>query len=87
MPVYPVGHSVKEEVKEQVKVAAGWLIDQCGWKGKSLGLAKMHEQQALVLTLQAGASQRDLLAIQKAVQSDVMARFGIQLHPEPQPFG
>jgi UDP-N-acetylmuramate dehydrogenase len=63
------------------------LIDQCGWKGKSLGLAKMHDQQALVLTLQAGATQQDLLAIQHAVQDDVMAKFGIQLRPEPQPFG
>jgi UDP-N-acetylmuramate dehydrogenase len=83
MPVYPVTSSRKDEAK----IAAGWLIDQCGWKGKSLGLAKMHDQQALVLTLQAGATQQDLLAIQYAVQADVMAKFGIQLQPEPQPFG
>jgi UDP-N-acetylmuramate dehydrogenase len=81
MPAYPIADSVK------VKVAAGWLIDQCGWKGKSLGLAKMHDQQALVLTLQAGATQQDLLNIQQAVQADVMSMFGIQLQPEPQPFG
>lgn len=83
MPVYPVVQSSRNEVK----VAAGWLIDQCGWKGKSLGLAKMHDQQALVLTLQAGAGQQDLLGIQQAVQADVLARFGVQLQPEPQPFG
>jgi len=83
MPVYPVVGCVKGSMK----VAAGWLIDQCGWKGKSLGLAKMHDQQALVLTLKPGAGQQDLLAIQEAVQFDVMAKFGIQLHPEPQPFG
>jgi UDP-N-acetylmuramate dehydrogenase len=83
MPVYPVLSSINDEVK----IAAGWLIDQCGWKGKCLGLAKMHDQQALVLTLQAGATQQDLLAIQYAVQADVMAKFGIQLQPEPQPFG
>jgi UDP-N-acetylenolpyruvoylglucosamine reductase len=47
----------------------------------------MHDQQALVLTLQAGASQQDLINIQQAVQADVMNKFGIQLHPEPQPFG
>ena len=82
MPVYPVVNSQEHKVK----VAAGWLIDQCGWKGKSLGLATMHAQQALVLTLQAGASQQDLLSIQYAVQEDVMAKFGIPLHPEPQPF-
>jgi UDP-N-acetylmuramate dehydrogenase len=83
MPVYPILSSLNDEVK----IAAGWLIDQCGWKGKSLGLAKMHDQQALVLTLQAGATQQDLLAIQYAVQADVMAKFGVQLQPEPQPFG
>jgi UDP-N-acetylmuramate dehydrogenase len=83
MPVYPVANSQKHEVK----VAAGWLIDQCGWKGKSLGLATMHVQQALVLTLQAGASQQDLLSIQYAVQESVMTKFGITLRPEPQPFG
>ena len=83
MPVYPVAKSIRNEVK----VAAGWLVDQCGWKGKSLGLAKMHDQQALVLTLQTGARQQDLLNIQQAVQDDVLAKFGIQLHPEPQPFG
>lgn len=83
MPTYPVRGSKGNEVK----IAAGWLIDQCGWKGKSLGLARMHDQQALVLTLQSGAGQQDLLAIQQAVQADVEIKFGIQLHPEPQPFG
>lgn len=82
MPVYPLLNSVKQEVK----VAAGWLIDQCGWKGRSLGLARMHDQQALVLTLQSGATQQDLLNIQQAVQDDVLVKFGIQLKPEPQPF-
>ncbi len=82
MPVYPVANSTGK----LVKVAAGWLIDQCGWKGKSLGLAKMHDQQALVLTLKPGTSQQDLLSIQQAVQADVMNKFGIQLRPEPQPF-
>lgn len=85
MPVYAVQGSI-EDAEECVKVAAGWLIDQCGWKGKSLGLAKMHDQQALVLTLKPGASQQDLINIQQAVQTDVNNKFGIQLHPEPQPF-
>ena len=87
MPVYTVGHSLNSRLTQDVKVAAGWLIDQCGWKGRSLGLAKMHDQQALVLTLQKGASQQDLLEIQQAVQADVLSKFGIQLHPEPQSFG
>ena len=86
MPVYGVQGSIEGNEK-LVKVAAGWLIDQCGWKGKALGLAKMHDQQALVLTLQPGATQQDLINIQQAVQADVKDKFGIQLHPEPQPFG
>lgn len=82
LPVYPLVDSLGA----RVKIAAGWLIDQCGWKGRSLGLAKMHDQQALVLTLKPGACQQDLVSIQQAVQADVMAKFGIQLRPEPQPF-
>jgi UDP-N-acetylmuramate dehydrogenase len=85
MPIYAVQGSAKGS-EALVKVAAGWLIDQCGWKGKSLGLAKMHDQQALVLTLKHGARQQDLINIQQAVQADVNNKFGIQLHPEPQPF-
>ncbi len=81
LPAYSVAN--KDSV---LKIAAGWLIDQCGWKGKSLGLAKMHDQQALVLTLKSGASQQDLMNIQQAVQADVKSKFGIQLQPEPQPF-
>lgn len=81
LPAYSVAN--KDSV---LKIAAGWLIDQCGWKGKSLGLAKMHDQQALVLTLKSGASQQDLINIQQAVQTDVKNKFGIQLQPEPQPF-
>jgi UDP-N-acetylmuramate dehydrogenase len=86
MPVYLVASPLNNDLDIDVKVAAGWLIDQCGWKGKSLGLAKMHDLQALVLTLQKGARQQDLLAIQQAVQADVISKFGIQLNPEPQPF-
>ena len=89
MPVYAVQGSAQGNVEgseKRVKVAAGWLIDQCGWKGKALGLAKMHDQQALVLTLKHGASQQDLINIQQAVQADVNNKFGIKLHPEPQPF-
>ena len=81
LPAYPVANN-----DSVLKIAAGWLIDQCGWKGKSLGLAKMHDQQALVLTLKPGASQKDLIAIQHAVQMDVKNTFGILLQPEPQAF-
>ena len=65
------------------KLAAGWLIDQCGWKGKSLGCAGIHERQALVLVNRGGASGSDILALAQAVRQDVLQRFGVTLEPEP----
>jgi len=52
-----------------------------------LGLGRFQRPQQLVLTLKPNASQQDLLNIQHAVQTDVMKKFGIQLHPEPHSFG
>lgn len=67
----------------RVKLAAGWLIEQSGWKGRNLGAAGMYEKQALVLVNRGGASGADVLALMQAVQRDVHAGFGVALTPEP----
>lgn len=67
----------------RVKLAAGWLIEQAGWKGKSLGPVGMYEKQALVLVNHGGATGADVRRTMAAVQADVQARFGVALTPEP----
>lgn len=68
--------------KGQVKLAAGWLIDRLGWKGRAQGSARVHERQALVLINQ-GADSRDLLALAAQIRDDVRRRFEVVLEVEP----
>lgn len=75
MPHYPAGEG-------RTKVAAGWLIEQCGWKGRSLGPAAVHGRQALVLVNKGGATGQDILNLCRHIQQDVRSKFGIDLIPE-----
>lgn len=67
---------------QEVKVPAGWLIEQCGWKGKRFNDVGVHTQQALVLVNYGDAKGEELLQLSNDIQTSVMNRFGISLHAE-----
>ena len=76
VPHYP-------QPNDQIKVAAGWLIEQAGWKGKQLGDVGMFHKQALVLVNYADANLTEVQQTYKTVQQDIYEKFGISLEPEP----
>ncbi len=75
LPVYPVD-------EDRVKLAAGWLIEQCGWKGKDLGKAGVYEKQALILVNRAGASGVEVARLANEVKKSVFMTFGVWIEPE-----
>ena len=68
--------------EKQEKIPAGWMIDQCGWKGRSLGPACVHPKQALVLVNKGGANGEDIVLLYMAIRKDVLNKFGIEINPE-----
>jgi UDP-N-acetylmuramate dehydrogenase len=73
---YPIDDS-------RVKLAAGWLIDRAGWKGKAVGEAAVHDQQALVLTNPNRTAGAAVLALAELIQQSVKATFDVDLEMEP----
>ena len=67
---------------EYEKIPAGWLIEQCGWKGKALGKAAVHNKQALVLVNCGGATGSEVVHLYKTIQHDVKQKFDIEIKPE-----
>lgn len=70
-----------------IKLAAGWMIDACGWKGKTMGHAGVYDKQALVLvnrgTGGVSVTGGEVMTLARAIQTSVYERFGIRLEPEP----
>lgn len=66
-----------------VKLAAGWMIDACGWKGKSVGEAAVYEKHSLVLVNRGSAIGSEVMTLARAIQESVYGRFGIKLETEP----
>lgn len=75
LPHYP-------QADGRFKLAAGWLIDRCGWKGRHLGSAGVHDRQALVLVNRGRATGREILALAGKIHDSVEAAFGIDLERE-----
>ena len=76
MPHYP-------QPDGRMKLAAGWLIDQCGLKGKTIGGAAVHDKQALVLVNKNHATAADVRALSDEICRIVAQRFAVDLQPEP----
>jgi UDP-N-acetylmuramate dehydrogenase len=78
--IYPDIHSFEED--GLIKIPSGWLIEQCGWKGKRLGNVGVHEKQALVLVNYGGATGEEIKNLSDQIIDSVYQKFGLKLTPE-----
>ena len=67
---------------QQVKLAAGWLIDRAGWKGHRRGACGVHDRRALVLVNHGGATGAEVWALALDIMADVESKYGVRLEPE-----
>ena len=67
---------------DRVKVPAAWLIDRCGWKGRGVGGAAVHDRQCLVIVNRGHATAQDVMDLASAVAASVKERYGIEISPE-----
>lgn len=84
MPHFEVQSSNPQILKSSnlVKIPAAWLIEQCGWKGKTLGGAQVWPKQPLVIVNANNATPEDIIALAAQVSASVKEKFGIDIHPE-----
>ena len=68
--------------EQREKIPAGWMIEQCGWKGRTVGHAGVHSKQALVLVNRGGATGQEVVNLCNAIRADVLQKFGIEINPE-----